>query len=180
VTILSHSSNPDGVFLPRRTRYIFGVDLGHQSDPTAIALIEHIAGVLDFNSEWERHTGTGLRPQQSANQYNVRGLRRLPLKLAYPDQVARVKELLDRPPFCGVPADNIPPATLLVDATGVGLPVAQQFERAGLRPIKVLITSSEERATYSNNAWHVAKALRTMANSGLPRGWTRLRQWRPS
>ena len=28
-----------------------------------------------------------------------------------------------------------------------------------MRPIKVLITSSEERATYSNWCWHVAKAL---------------------
>src|SRR5262245_5418728 len=116
--------------------------------------------------------------QKPAHRYECRYLARLPLKLPYPDQVARVADLMARAPLCG--ADGIPPAQLLVDATGVGLPVAQQFERAGLRPVKVLITGSEERATYSNNAWHVAKALRTMANSGLPRGWTRLRQWRPS
>src|SRR5262249_32700879 len=133
------------------------VDLGHQSDPTAVAVIEHISGVLDFNSEIERHTGTGRIEQEPANKYHVRHLQRFPLKLSYPDQVARIKVMMDRPPLGG--ADNIDPATLLVDATGVGLPVAQQFERAGLRPIKVIITGSEERATYSNYAWHVGKAL---------------------
>jgi len=157
---LATKSDPsgEGVFLPRSRRFIVGVDLGHQSDPTAVAVLEHIDGVLDFNSPLERHTATGLIPQKPLTQYHVRYLQRLPLKLSYPDQV-RIKAMMDRPPLCGVPADGIPPATMLVDATGVGLPVAQQFERAGMQPIKVLITSSEERATYSNTAWHVGKSL---------------------
>jgi hypothetical protein len=152
-------SGVEPVFLRRRSRFIVGVDLGHQSDPTAVAVLEAIDGVLDYNSEFERHTATGLIPQKPVKQYHVRYLQRLPLKLSYPDQVARIKAMMDRPPLCGVPADGIEPATLLVDATGVGLPVAQQFERAGMRPLKVLITSSEERATYSNWSWHVGKAL---------------------
>jgi Terminase RNaseH-like domain len=149
----------EGVFLPRRRRFIVGVDLGMQSDPTAIAIIEHISGVLDFNSEMDRHTNTGLIPQKPAERYDCRYLSRLPLKLDYPTQVMRVADLMSRPPLCGVPENDIRPADLLVDATGVGLPVAQQFERAGLKPLNVIITSSEERATYTNGAWHVGKAL---------------------
>jgi hypothetical protein len=147
----------NGAFLPRKRRFIVGVDLGLQSDPTAVAVIEHIDGVLDFNTTQERHEGTGRIPQKLARRFECRYLSRLPLKLAYPDQVAHIKTLMARRPLCGV--DGIEPATLLVDATGVGLPVAQQFERAGMKPEKVLVTSSEDRATYTNGAWHVGKAL---------------------
>lgn len=146
-----------GVFLPRKRRFVVGVDLGLQSDPTAVAIIEAIEGVVDFNSEWERHTATGMIPPKPACRYECRYLARMPLKLPYPDQIARVVDLMARAPLCGV--DGIAPATLLVDATGVGLPVAQQFERAGLRPLKILITGSEDRATFTNGAWHVGKAL---------------------
>jgi hypothetical protein len=143
-----------GMFLPRKRRFVVGVDLGLQADPTAVAIVERIDGVVDFNPEWERHGGCGTM-QQPALRYECRHLARLPLKLAYPDQVARVAELMARKPLRGA----VPPAELLVDATGVGLPVAQQFERAGLRPIKVLITGSEDQASFTNGAWHVGKAL---------------------
>jgi hypothetical protein len=147
----------DPVFLTRKRRFVVGVDLGMQNDPTAIAIIEHLDGVLDWNTEEDRHTATGRLPQKPTRRFDCRYLARLPLKLAYPDQVERVKALMARPPLCGV--DGIRPAELLVDATGVGLPVAQEFERAGLKPLKVLITSSEDKATYTNGAWHVSKAL---------------------
>jgi hypothetical protein len=35
------------VFLPRRERWIVGVDLGQSTDPTAVAVLHHISGVLD-------------------------------------------------------------------------------------------------------------------------------------
>lgn len=149
----------DPVFLPRKRRFVVGCDLGMQSDPTAIAVIEHIDGVLDFNSAEDRRTGSGRIPQKKVRRFDCRYLARLPLKLPYPEQVHRVKSLMVRPPLCGVPGGDIPPADLLVDATGVGLPVAQEFERAGMRPLKVLITSSEDKATFRNGAWHVSKAL---------------------
>jgi hypothetical protein len=144
-----------GMFLPRKRRFVVGVDLGLQADPSAVSIIERIEGVVDLNSESERHGGYGTIPQQRALRYECRYLSRLPLKLPYPDQVARVAELMARTPL----RDAVPPAELLVDATGVGLPVAQQFERAGLRPIKVLITGSEDQASFTNGAWHVGKAL---------------------
>jgi hypothetical protein len=39
-------AEPALVFLPRRMSWVVGVDLGQASDPTAIAVLEHIKGVL--------------------------------------------------------------------------------------------------------------------------------------
>jgi hypothetical protein len=155
----SQVENP-GVFLPRRRRFIVGCDLGQQSDPTAISVIERIDGVVDFNTAEERHTRTGRIPERKAPpRLDVRYLQRLPLKLSYPDQVERVRQLMARPPLSGVPSDDIQRATLIVDATGVGKPVAELFDRAGLKNEKISITSSEDKVTYSNGMWHVSKAL---------------------
>src|SRR5436190_23102976 len=87
---------PAPVFLPRSTAWVVGVDLGQSSDPTAIAVLEHVKGVLDPNTEFERHTGTGRLPQKRAEQINVRHLQRLPLGLSYPVQVQAVRDLLAR------------------------------------------------------------------------------------
>jgi hypothetical protein len=77
------------------------VDLGQASDPTAIAVLEHIKGVLDPNSELDRHCGSGSLPQTPAERIYVRHLQRLPLGLAYPAQALAVKDLMARPPLNG-------------------------------------------------------------------------------
>jgi terminase large subunit-like protein len=151
-----------GVFLPRKRRFFVGCDLGQQNDATALCVVEKIDGVVDYNSATARHCGytDSDLPQKPVVRYDCRYLQRLPLKLSYPDQVARVKALMLREPLCGVPADNIARAELVVDATGVGLPVFEMFKKAGgLDPIGATITSSEDKATYSNSLWHVSKAL---------------------
>lgn len=62
------------VFLRRKVRHAVGVDLGQSSDPTAIAVLQHSTGVLDPNSELERHTNTGDKPQVPAEYVDVRHL----------------------------------------------------------------------------------------------------------
>src|SRR5207253_1953433 len=103
------------VFLPRRTSWVVGVDLGQSSDPTAIAVLEHIRGVLDPNSELDRHCGTGSLPQTPAERVYVRHLQRLPLGLAYPSQVQIVRDLMARPPLCGGTGVKDMPAQLVLD-----------------------------------------------------------------
>ena len=83
-----------------------------------------------FRTSVEIVTKADASPVTIADRETETALRQM-VKLAYPDQVARVQALMARPPLCGV--NGIPPAELLVDATGVGLPVAQQFERAQIR-----------------------------------------------
>jgi hypothetical protein len=145
------------VFLPRSTRWIVGVDLGQSSDPTAIAVIEHIKGVLDPNSPIERHTGTGTKPQKPSERVDVRHLERLPLGTGYPAVVAHVQRMLARPPLCG--DLRVKPAALVLDETGVGRAVGDIFEQAGLKPKRVSITAGSEVTIAGRDRWHVAKTV---------------------
>jgi hypothetical protein len=147
------SREPSTVFLPRHTRFVVGVDLGQSADPTAIAVLEYAAGVIDTGSEYERHIGQTEHLQTDAARIDVRHLERLPLGLSYPAQVQYVADLLRREPLCGGHTD------LVVDETGVGRPVADLFDDAGLRPIRVSITAGSEVKGQGNRRWHVAKTV---------------------
>jgi hypothetical protein len=142
------------VFLPRSTSFVVGVDLGQSQDPTAICVLEWTKGVLDGNSAWERHTGTGRLPQKPARRLAVRHLERLPLGLAYPGIVLRIKTLLARPPL------DQSTTVLVIDETGVGRAVGDIFVQAGMRPQRVTITAGTEEMSASGiNRWHVAKQI---------------------
>ncbi|MBF0154395.1 MAG: hypothetical protein HQL64_11705 [Magnetococcales bacterium] len=91
--------------------FLVGLDLGQSSDYTALTIIERLHG---------------SKPQA----YDLRHIERFPLGTSYPDQVARVKELVSRAPL----KHN---ATLVVDQTGVGRPVVDMLRQAGL-PVTVV------------------------------------------
>jgi hypothetical protein len=148
------SAAPSPVFLPRKRRFIVGVDLGQAADSTAIAVLEVTKGFTDHGSEYERHTGLPTK-QTPAEYINVRHLRRLPLGLSYPVQVQTVADLLARAPLCG--DERQPRADLVLDETGVGRPVADLFDDAGLRPTRVCITAGNETTCVGPNRWHVSK-----------------------
>jgi hypothetical protein len=80
----------------------------------------------------------------------VRHLERLPLGMAYPDQIAHVAQLLTKPPL------NI--AKFALDYTGCGRPVADMFYHAGLRPKNILQTGGNEVTRHGADTWHVPKA----------------------
>lgn len=152
---LTHHRPAEGVFLPRQTSYTVGVDLGQMADYTAISVLENARGVLDFNSEFERHTGLGALPQKPASRVYVKHLERLKLGTTYPAVVQHVKGMLDREPLCR--GENRPPATLVVDGTGVGKAVCDIFTEAGLKHQAVTITSSADKARFTGGSWHVGK-----------------------
>ena len=145
------------VFLPRKTRYVVGCDLGQSSDPTAICVLEYQTGVLDYNNEFERHTGLGEKPQKRAERIHCRHLERLPLGMSYPAVVQYLKDLMARPPLNG--DGLIWPAELVVDDSGVGRPVSDLLVDAGLKPIRVTITAGGEVSAVGNNRFHVAKTV---------------------
>jgi hypothetical protein len=144
------SEVPLKVFLTRKTEFSVGVDLGQSIDHTAIAVLEHKKGVWDEGSPYERHTGqrTVQRPGECVH---VRWLERLPLGMPYPDQIEQVKGILARPGIEG--------ARLVLDETGPGRPVADLFNKAGLRPIRVSITGSSDQTSLGNNRWSVPKSI---------------------
>src|SRR5438128_10057276 len=96
------------------TTYQVGLDLGQLSDPTALAVSERNVDAA------------------AVARYAIRHLHRWPLKTAYPDIVADVRALLEKPPLAG--------ATLVVDATGVGRAVVDLFRRAELPGALVAVT----------------------------------------
>jgi hypothetical protein len=107
--------------------YLVGLDLGQSSDYTAIVIAES-------------HTCT----DETLLHYRVRHLERLPLGTSYPQVVTRVQALLATPVQVsgGTRYQRHPlheEATLVVDYTGVGRPVVDMLEQAGLRPVPVSI-----------------------------------------
>ena len=132
-----------------------GVDLGQSTDPTAIAILEHVTGVLDKGSDYDRHCGLTEHLQTKAERVDVRHLERLPLGLSYSAVVQRVSDLLARPPLCG--SDDQRPAELVIDETGVGRAVGDIFDAQELRPIRVSITAGHEVTNQGGRRWHVAK-----------------------
>ena len=71
--------------------------------------------------------------------------------MPYPQQIEHVANLLGREPLIG--------ATFALDFTGCGRPVADQFERASLRPQMVLITAGNEVTRNGGNTYHVPKGF---------------------
>jgi hypothetical protein len=106
---------------PQLPSYFLGLDLGQAKDYTALVILE-------------RH-GYG---QQAI--FHVRHLQRYPLGTPYPEIVEDVAAKLQLAPL-----NQLYPE-LAVDGTGVGAPVVDLFERAGLRALlrPVIITGGDE------------------------------------
>jgi hypothetical protein len=96
--------------------FTVGVDLGQSFDPTAIAVVRKIHDTND-------------RPI-----FQIGHLERLPLHTSYPAVVSHVGHLIQR--LRG-------PAELVIDYTGVGRPVFDMFQIAGLTAIGVSIVAGD-------------------------------------
>jgi len=113
----------------------FNVDLGTVRDPTAITIISREMVALDNVStrretrENERHTFQSM--------YRVRYMDRLPLGMDYPEQIERVRGMMAH-------KDLVGKAELIIDATGVGLPVLHMMNERGLSPVGIWITAGNK------------------------------------
>jgi hypothetical protein len=109
--------------------YVVGMDVGQVNDPSAIAVLAVLG----------------------AGKYALVHLDRLPLGMGYPNQVRTVVSLLERVDqrarreqiaalmatrgrLSGDPIPRPPRTPLVIDGTGVGRAVADQFREAGLGP----------------------------------------------
>jgi hypothetical protein len=129
--------------------YLLGLDLGQSEDPSALCIIERTV-----------RCPRGCDPEttEGIGHYAVRHIVRWPLGTSYTRVVQDVVGMLDRPP--------LPGSTLLVDATGVGRAVVDQFKdalrrhsRQARRPanlVPVVITGGTN-AHYEDHVWRVPK-----------------------
>ena len=82
----------------------------------------------------------------------MRHLQRLPLGMSYPEQVARVRELLARSPLSHHDVD------VCLDQTGCGAPVGDLVEAAGLKPVRITFTAGHEPIG-AGRKWGVPKSI---------------------
>ena len=146
-----------------------GLDLGQARDYTALAIIEKVvpppmpadddAGDVPFYEKTQENT------KAADPHFHVRYLERFPLGTPYPDVVRRVSE--GKKELETTSGSSVP---LIVDATGVGVPVVDLFKEAKLRPIAVWIhggeTVSQEGRTYRVPKRDLAGVLQVLFQSG--------------
>jgi hypothetical protein len=128
--------------------FVMGVDLGQSQDPTAICVLHHTRTPLET---WTVNKDARTTKQDIEERFDCVVAERVPLNTSYPDVVAYVREVLNRPPL----RDR---CDLVIDESGVGRPVGDMFDTAGLRPIRVSITAGTD-ATKQGRRWSVSKAL---------------------
>ncbi len=124
-----------------------GVDLGQASDPTAIAVIER---QVSRTNKWEE-AGHNRMKEVPLVQHRLRALRRLPLGMDYPTQAAQVAQVMANLPVSETARH------LVVDQTGVGRPVYDIFDRAGLNPVGVTITAGDGQSKVTARQYRVSK-----------------------
>ena len=132
-----------GVKTFSKEAFALAADLGQSNDPTAICVMQHIKRT--------KMTWRGAIVD-TADEFYVRYLQRLPLGMSYVQQVREISQLLRRPPL-----DK--GCELIIDETGVGRPVGDLFTLLKVNPIRVVITGGENQSTRASSRWHVPKGL---------------------
>jgi hypothetical protein len=141
----------------RDRRFTIGVDLGQVSDYTAICILEKYVQPLREVDE----NGN----QKTAVRYEIRHLERPPLGTSYPQIVTNVAALMRSPALIqwiqvkghdGIRTPKCITPSLVVDGTGPGRPVVDEFKKAGLSPIGVTITAGDN-VTRDGLYWRVPK-----------------------
>lgn len=129
---------------------LVGLDLGQLTDHTALAVM---ARSLAINEK----TGLPVRTSRGrpCHRFDVMALKRFQLGTSYASIVAHVTDLMLRSELGDYPR-------LIVDATGVGVPIVEMF-RAALAPHPrvevhaVSITAGRAVSTVAKHTYHVAK-----------------------
>jgi hypothetical protein len=158
IPILDRKAEPPARKPPPESPFILGLDLGQTSDPTALAIIEREPLADKSGAPAKDARGCGLF------RHDVVHLERFPLRTSYPEIVAAVKRLAERPELAPPSDHEASRPRLAIDATGVGRAVVDMFLGAGLptRNVPITITSGEgfRSGSWNNTgvtAWWVAK-----------------------
>jgi hypothetical protein len=116
-------------------RHILGLDIGKSIDNSALCIMRHTIKPTDkFANDLKK----GVSKQCQEERFDIVHLERYPLGEPYPEQIERTKRILGREPLA---SQN---AKLVMDDSGVGRPIGDQFVYAGLRPIRITITAGAE------------------------------------
>jgi len=125
-------------------RFCLSVDLGSERDYTAFSLIERVEKLQDKNILSHNSRPVHDVPITVIAELHLVHMERIPLKTPYPTIVEKIGYILNRPEF----VDQI---ALIVDRTGVGIPVIQMMYQRGLSPIGITIHGGSNVTTSKDN-----------------------------
>lgn len=114
--------------------YTLGVDLGTRQDYSALVLLrrsERLQEPRALPGTWQAEEERRI----TYSVYEVPLLERLPLGVEYRHVISRIQQILEFPQLYRQHVD------IVVDATGVGVPVLQQMYAARMNVIGVTITA---------------------------------------
>ena len=114
------------------TEHILGLDLGQSADPSALTVTEKRTPVYERGA-------LGHRTERGQCSYSVVWIDRFDLGTSYTDVVRRAAAAQRAPETGDDPA-------LVMDATGIGAPVVDQFHDEGLAPVEILFTGGNDVA----------------------------------
>lgn len=114
--------------------FIIGVDLGDRRDNTGISVMEHIE-ILGRKKTLPGSEAFIMEDDRIRFEQHLRNLEKVPLDTGYPEVIKKVKTKMNHPLLVEQGAE------LVVDMTGVGVPVLQFMKKSGLQPIGVMIHS---------------------------------------
>jgi hypothetical protein len=137
-------------------RHVLGLDLGQQSDPSALTLLQwrQAPPAPVLGNPW--HVGPPPAPPPRPT-FTVPTLFRWPLGTAYPTIAADLVRFLMAPPLAGTRP------LLVVDGTGVGVPVVEMLKerliaaRVDAGMVGVCITGGNTVSNSSPGWWNVSK-----------------------
>jgi len=113
-----------------RTEHLLGLDLGQASDPSALTVTRKRTPV------WVSAETLDV-VEEGKPRYAVVWIDRFDLGTSYVEVVERVAAVKQAPE-----TGDDPP--LVIDATGLGAPVVDQFTAEGLAPVEILFTSGSQ------------------------------------
>jgi hypothetical protein len=128
------------------SRFSIGVDLGQRRDPSAVAVVER----LRTSPQFDPATWSMCQPE-SEPRLVIRHLERIPLGTPYTEVAARIVHLARQPEIAGA-------CRLVVDATGVGMPVLDMLRAAAPGcPIAPVLITGGQSARFDGKIWYVPK-----------------------
>jgi hypothetical protein len=140
-------------------KFQLAADLGTEQDHSAFSVFESIPSDRFIRSLSDVHLG--LKGKHEVDWIaHLRYLERVPLQTPYPDVLERLKLLLSTPPLAGN-------TTLIVDATGCGIPIVQWMRREGLHPVPIVITGGRSVTEETSGAFGVPKRDLAMSLQAL-------------
>jgi hypothetical protein len=116
-------------------KFAIALDFGISRDFTALVLLKRVENEEDQISD-------EIDKAQDRIKYHVGHLKRFPLRTQAPKIISFVLELMARRTLAGRTG-------LIVDATGAGMPIVQEMQRCGLKPVPITITGGN--GTKGNN-----------------------------